>query len=80
MDSNWCNAGYMGSRTSDINISIRGTGKACITNESQDFGRTLSRNVKKPKSGSWYEEPYSGAQELWSRAELARIAWISEWT
>ncbi len=26
--------------------------KACITNESQDFGRTLSRNVKKPKSGS----------------------------
>ena len=42
----------MRSRTSDINISIRGTGKACITNESQDFGRTLSRNVKKPKSGS----------------------------
>lgn len=42
----------MGIRTSDINFSIRGTGKARITNESQDFRRTLSRNVKKPKSGS----------------------------
>ena len=42
MDSNRCNAGYMGSRTSDINISIRGTGKACITNESQDFGNMMS--------------------------------------
>ena len=42
----------MGIRTLDINFSIRGTGKARITNESQDFRRTLSRNVKKPKSGS----------------------------
>ena len=69
----------MGIRTSDINFSIRGTGKARITNESQDFRRTLSRNVKKPKSGSWYEEPYSGTQELWSGAKLVRIAWIFEW-